>query len=210
MNVEPVYKYVTREVAQIILVNQTIRWSAPSLFDDPLDVARNLDLGFPLEQLEDALVAEIEEIYQSRNVEHVKENPLFYAVTKLLLASSSDEQLREMQRQLPELMRAGSIASEKHLEAMNATWKEMLPTMRILCFSRRKDIIPMWATYGENHKGVVLELHPQQSSDSPWLIAEPVTYSDQPFQMATPQEWARSVLGIEKTTFLRFSSATDV
>lgn len=198
MNNAPVFKYVTREVARIILANQTMRWSAPSLFDDPLDVARSFDLGFPLQELEDALAEELNAIYLSRDVEEFEGNPLFYAIAKHFIESGTEEQFKNFLLQTQNLFQAGLVASEKHLEALNEDWKEMLPQMRLLCFSKRMDIIPMWATYGENHKGVVLEFHPQTSSDSRWLLAEPVTYTDEPFQMATPKEWARSALGIEK------------
>ncbi len=40
------YKYVTAEVAKIILTTRRLRWSSPLLFNDPFDVTQELRLDF--------------------------------------------------------------------------------------------------------------------------------------------------------------------
>jgi hypothetical protein len=45
------YKYVTSEVAKLILVNRKVRYSAPSLFNDPFDTQIDLHFPFNLEDL---------------------------------------------------------------------------------------------------------------------------------------------------------------
>jgi len=189
---------MTTEVAAITLVNRTVRYSSPVLFDDPLDVARKLDLGFPIEDLEVALISEVKRMYAAKDFSEIRHNPLFKLLSETMSLRASPEVIEEFLATLPSLARSGSLNSNKHLEEMNVLWQEILPQMRILCFSGAVNIIPLWATYGDNHKGVALEFHVQEATDSPWLLAKPVTYTDDTMAIATPQEWARSIIGIEK------------
>lgn len=201
INDRPVFKYMSVNVAQIILVNGTIRWSSPTLFDDPLDVAREFDLGFPLEELEAAIIEELTYIYENQDLSHVQHNPVFRVVTELFNKHVPDNVKEEFYREIPKLLQKGSINSKKHIDELNEAWKSLIPEMRILCFSRRMNILPMWATYANNHQGAVMEFHPQRHTDSPWLLAQPVRYTDDPMAIASPKEWARSILGIEKIEY---------
>lgn len=38
------YKYMTAATAKIVLANKTIRWSAPSQFNDPFDIQFNMQI----------------------------------------------------------------------------------------------------------------------------------------------------------------------
>ncbi len=49
------YKYVTAEVAKIILATRKLRWSSPLLFNDPFDVTQELRLNFDAAELNAAL-----------------------------------------------------------------------------------------------------------------------------------------------------------
>jgi hypothetical protein len=194
---------MSAEVAHIVLVNQTLRWSSPTQFDDPLDVARVWDMGFPMEELEAALLHEINYIYENEDVSRINYHPLFRYLTEALITRAPKEAINFLREEIPELIRKGTIRTQPHIEELNKQWKNMIPEMRILCFSQRNDIIPVWATYGDNHKGVVMEFHPQEHTDSPWLLAESVAYTNKPMSLASPEEWARSILGIEKIDYGR-------
>jgi len=64
----------------------------------------------------------------------------------------------------------------------------------ILCTSTNKDNLLMWAHYADHHRGVVLELCPDQEKDSALLASRPVIYAAQrPVLYQTPREF------IEKT-----------
>jgi hypothetical protein len=191
-NHDPVFKYMSADVAQIVLVNQKIRWSSPTLFDDPLDVARVWDLGFSNEELQVALLNELDLIYQNEYTNNIR-----------VLAV-----INSLRQKIPKLFSERESRVYSHVEELNQMWKRMIPEMRILCLSRKCDIIPLWATYADNHKGAVMEFHPQKHNDSGWLLAEPVTYTDKRMSLASPKEWARSILGIEqidyKKIFIRY------
>lgn len=198
INTNPLFKYMSAEVAHITLVNSTLRWSSPVLFDDPLDVARVFDLGFPMEVLEQAVLKELDYIFDHKDVSHIQHNDLIKFITGFLNQNLSDEALAEFRGEIPDLLREGTSNSQKHIDELNTMWQKLIPEMRILCFSESKEVIPLWATYADNHKGVVMEFHPQAHTDSPWRRAQSVTYTNKPMSIATPEEWARSILGIEK------------
>ncbi len=158
-------------------------------------------MGFPMEELELALIHELEYIYENKDVSHISHHSLFRFVTELLLTKAPEEAVDTLRKEIPELIRQGTIRVQPHIEELNRQWQELIPQMRILCFSQRNNIIPVWATYGDNHKGVVMEFHPQRHTDSPWLLAKPVTYSNEPMSLASPREWARSILGIDTINY---------
>ncbi|NVJ64930.1 MAG: DUF2971 domain-containing protein [Gammaproteobacteria bacterium] len=197
----PLFKYTSAKVAETIVKNATIRYSSPVLFDDPLDVARSFDLGFPLEKLEAALVEEILKFIEKPDLRLMNLNPLFYLLGILFINGVPKESIERFKNELPALIREGTQSSQKYLDELNRIWKELVPQMRILCFSDKKDIMPLWATYGDTHKGAVLEFLPQETTDSPWLLANPVQYSDEKMLIATPKEWARSILGVERIDY---------
>jgi hypothetical protein len=197
INTLPLYKYMTIEVAQTVLVNRTLRWSSPVLFDDPLDVKRKFDLGFPIENLIPPIVEKLNYIYQNKDVSHVKHCPVLRLITDIFIKHAPEEAKQELYREISELVRSGVINSQKWIDELNSEWKKLIPEMRILCFSEKPDIVPMWANYGGNHSGVVIEFIPQKHTNSPWIVAEKVTYDDEPMLIATPEEWAMSALGIE-------------
>lgn len=194
---------MTIEVAQTVLVNRTLRWSSPVLFDDPLDAKRKFDLGFPIEDLVPPIVNKLNHIYQKEDVSHVKHNPIFRLTADIFIKHAPEEAKQEMYREIPELVRSGVINSQKWIDELNSEWKKLIPEMRILCFSEKPDIVPMWANYGSNHSGVAIEFIPQEHTDSPWRVAEKVTYTDKPMLIATPEEWAMSALGIEQLDYTK-------
>jgi hypothetical protein len=199
----PLYKYMTIEVAQIVLVNRTLRWSSPVLFDDPLDVKRQFDLGFPIEELVSPMIEELNYIYQNKDLSHIKNNSVFNYITSLFNERVPDEVKNEFYREILDLVRSGVFNSQKWVDELNKEWKKLIPEMRILCFSEKPNIVSMWASYGGNHSGAVCEFISQKHTDSPWLLAEKVTYTDDPMLIATPKEWAKSALGIEPLDYTK-------
>lgn len=45
------FKYMTAEVAALVLKNRTLRWSSPVLFNDPFDVPRELILDLDYQDI---------------------------------------------------------------------------------------------------------------------------------------------------------------
>ena len=56
--------------------------------------------------------------------------------------------------------------------------RTLLPFFRVLCFSSKCDVAPMWAHYADLHRGVVLKFRTNERGreSSPWIIAKKVDY----------------------------------
>jgi len=56
----------------------------------------------------------------------------------------------------------------------------LLPFFRILCFSSKCDVAPMWAHYADQHRGVVLKFRANDRgrASSPWINAQRIRYED--------------------------------
>ena len=57
------YKYVTTKTAKTILENGTLRWSSPSIFNDPFDVQFDLHLEFGQTKIVDLIADELWQLY---------------------------------------------------------------------------------------------------------------------------------------------------
>lgn len=64
-----------------------------------------------------------------------------------------------------------------------ATYKEIigeLPQLPVTCFSKSPEIIPMWAHYGQNHTGFVIEIDEEKLIDTlPDFRPDDVDYQDE-------------------------------
>ncbi|MFA5118811.1 MAG: DUF2971 domain-containing protein [Candidatus Omnitrophota bacterium] len=171
------YKYVSAEVAKIILVNQTLRWSSPLLFDDPYDVTRVLAADIKISEIQECLIDRI--IYLVKNdVElSLEMNPKLRFVLEHLRRSNRDD-VKEKICQAMQDSKTELLKESPGLDELRKMWKEMAPTFRILCFSARNNIMSMWDRCADKFRGVVLEFSCLKEFDSPWLIAEPVRYED--------------------------------
>lgn len=70
-------KYMTAEVANIVLVSNKLRWSSPLLFNDPFDVPRDFNLGFDTEELKQPLIDEMMSLVSAELLPDISDNPLF-------------------------------------------------------------------------------------------------------------------------------------
>lgn len=199
------YKYTSVEVAKIALVNRTIRWSSPIRFwkdNDPFDVPKELILGFQEEELLEALVDEITRIVQNPEVKLLHIKPKLDALVQDL-------------RAIPEELRKRFISEMRRLAPKNADpftvplyeflnyWKNLIPRMRIISLSEVNDSMPMWCHYADKHRGVVLALDCIEAIHSPWLIARPIIYQDDPPLLAK-EALIRSITGQQPFDYEQF------
>jgi hypothetical protein len=68
---------------------------------------------------------------------------------------------------------------EDNNRQMVATMRSMFSTYGIFCAAGQKDSLLMWAHYGDQHRGVVIELHPNMENDSALLASKSVNYSNE-------------------------------
>lgn len=169
------YKYVSSEVAKIILVNKTLRWSSPLLFDDPFDVTRVLAADIKPSEIQECLIDRLIDLIQN-NVELPSElKPQLRFIIETVRKSGRNDVKEEIINSFHD-SKNEPITESPALDELREMWKNMAPTFRILCFSARNDIASMWDRYANKYRGVVLEFSCLKELDSSWFMAEPVQY----------------------------------
>jgi hypothetical protein len=188
------FKYLSAEVAKIVLVNQRLRWSSPLLFNDPFDVKRDFDLGFDMEEIKEPLTREVVDLVSRKETVDLSRDPRVAWLISHLRREDRTEVRDIIIRELPTLIAGGIQRAINYLPTINKQWSEFLPQLRILCLSAVQDDVLMWSHYSDSHRGVVLEFQPQDDS-SFWWVSQPVRYQDAPPMLATKEEWVKSITG---------------
>ncbi len=183
---------MTAKVAKIVLVNHTLRWSSPLLFNDPFDVLRDFNLGFVIEEIIQPVVNEIIKLIYRRITSGTQSTPFIEKNWKRLQKPNSAQRDIILSSRLPKFIRH---VIKRNNDNSKKQWTKFIPEFRILCLSEIGDNILMWSHYSDSHKGIVLELQPINTLDSPLLIAQPVVYQDSPPILATKQEWINHITG---------------
>jgi hypothetical protein len=169
------YKYVTGEVAQIVLATRKLRWSSPGLFDDPFDVPINLELPFAPAELQVAVTQRIADMIESGTP---LREPRLAAMQQHLEQNRRDEVIAQIVAEFRSWPTAG--INLPTLTEIQQHWERLRPDMRILCFSEAPDITPMWSHYSDSRRGAVLEFDCDDEIDSALHVAREVTYRPNP------------------------------
>jgi hypothetical protein len=180
------YKYVTTETALKILTTRTVRYSSPVLFNDPFDTQTRI--GFDMEALEveqmlaeevwDLCHAEKEPVLHmaaplSRSVKRARD------VVKNSPTKMNKEGFLEWSKLKPEMVVARSIIEQQD-KRINDWWARAVKASRVFCVSEEWDNLLMWAHYGDDHRGVVIEFECLVELDTPLCVARKVQYVSRP------------------------------
>lgn len=190
------YKYMTAETAKIVLVTRQLRWSSPLLFNDPFDVTQELRLNFDEGQLNAALVERLALLVEQGNPSVSVKDLL---LTKLLRGAigASPEVRRKIAYELRQIITTPASEQTQAFKIVKETWREMVPTFRVLCLSELNDVTPMWLHYADRYRGIVLEFS-SVDIESAFLVARPVVYQDTAPAIADVNEWVSCMLGQRK------------
>lgn len=185
------YKYVTADAAKAILSSCTLKWSSPQLFNDPFDVPRRAKLPFTVDELQEAMREELIAVLEGRvQTVHPVLRHLYGALRNVADAHQRELLLDEVRTSLRNM----TPTSTKALEMFGDMWRQMVPTLRILCLSEVNDSPMMWAHYAENNKGAVLRFDVIDDLDTNLLLAHSVTYSPHDPTLPGKEVWARSLV----------------
>lgn len=175
--------------AALVLKNRTLRWSSPLLFNDPFDVPRELLFGVtPREVVEAAsrrLITLLDDPPQDSSLFGHKLQLIIEAVKKGL----SPELKESLVAGVREVAATLKPTSES-MDQLRELWRTWIPQMRILCLTESAGHSAMWFHYADKYSGAVLEFRCVDEVDSPWSIAEPVTYPSAKPEVYTADGWA--------------------
>ncbi len=183
------YKHTSATIAKTILVSRKLRWSNPSLFNDPFDVPRDICDRVDEDQLSDALVDRLNKLVLKQDLPNPEHHS--QATRKLLHAFSKADEAQKQQLigGFEESRRDPKITSGA-LKEIRKQWRSMYDDQRILCFTKRWDSASMWDRYSDGHSGALLEFACVDHLDSAWLVAKPVNYTDEPLHFNTTEGFA--------------------
>ena len=171
------YKYMTAETAKMVLQNGTLRWSSPSLFNDPFDVQFDLHIEYDHDRVAERAMQIVLDGYAGRApiVAGNLHGVLLSIMRERMPGAISEAELRKT---LTLGIYEGMEKAEARLPQVHNEIRAVIAGFKLLCFSEVFDNILMWAHYSQNHTGVVLELSCIEKLDSAWGAARPVKYMD--------------------------------
>ncbi len=187
------YKYTTAKVAKLILINKTLRFSSPLLFNDPFDVARKLKFAFSGKEVNDAFLEELICLIQTEKPSSLR-NPKLQALLQYSSSLTSNQResfIKDLENEIFPV-KLGESDSFKELQEK---WDEVLRFSRILSVAAEKDNPVMWWSYAKNYRGVVIELECVDIYDSPLLVAKEVEYSNAPLTIGSLDYWVKMITG---------------
>jgi hypothetical protein len=198
------YKYVTADVAKLILVNRTVRYSAPIRFNDPFDT--QIDLHFPFD-LEDLCEPTMERYLAAAN----SSTPLPNAdVDPRVLVMEKFRQVRDrigmsdrdLRVEFMPAIKAGIENLKKSLPEMHLELRNrFMNNVKVFCVSAICDNLLMWSHYADAHKGAVIKFLCLPHMDNPLCVAKPIVYSDNMPVLATLEEWIDSAFGFKSIDY---------
>ena len=168
----------------MILAGRKLRWSMPKLFNDPFDVPPEIFDGIDERSLRDALVDRINALVTNPDLPHPERHSM---MTRILLQmfKRADDNLKRQLISANEQSRSDPVSMSGGFRLIREQWRSMYGEQRILCFTERWDSASMWDRYSAGNTGVLLEFACLDHLDSAWLVAKPVTYSDDPLRCDT-------------------------
>lgn len=196
------YKYVSSHVAKIILATRKLRWSSPLLFNDPFDVTQELRLNFDEAELHATVGKEMANLLESCDPSYAPSRPLPKMLAAMMASLRDQPDLRHcIMADIghdPGPMTAGQFEAFAELKQV---WREIVPQLRVLCFSEVNDVTAMWLHYADKYAGAVLQFEAIDQLDSVFLAARPIVYQDGPPAISSKENWARCLWEIGPFTF---------
>jgi hypothetical protein len=170
------YKYMTPATAKVVLVNRTLRFSSPSLLNDPFDMGFDLQLHIDPKSLKPRV---LEAMWEA----HYAENPPLPANAYGRLVALVRPQFPRLDRQEFEGEFGDavdeSIVRMHSLEDFHGEIRKHMGATKVLCLTEAPDNLLMWAHYAAWNTGVVLRLRSLPEKDSMFGAAKPVRYTSE-------------------------------
>ena len=172
------FKYYTAESAKKTLLETTLKWSSPKLFNDPFDNQFNFQFEEPTEFASRQQTDEFLNIIASN--EPIRDGQFGTRTDEVrMLQQMFLKNQPNISTQDREYVSQGVMEGMHNLRAKESIYNqeihEILSDRSIFCMSETNDNILMWSHYADDHKGAVIEFH-AQLEDSAFLVAQRVRY----------------------------------
>jgi hypothetical protein len=171
------YKFMTIDTAKVVLETSSLRWSKPSLFNDPFDHQVSFEFPYSEKEFSNALAKKMEDvIYGPETFFH---HPTLFSKAMLGLREKRNAFSKE---EILEIIKRGCDGSAELSQEFQANINSLITNglnqSRLLCVSENKENVVMWSHYADSHKGVCIKLNCIEEVDNTLLAARPVEYSE--------------------------------
>ena len=193
------YKYLPVDEAVSLFTNHEFWYCCPLRFeqwDCRVDLLENLDL----DEARRALCQELEEFLCGATLP-----PAPYHPAGLLLQTLRTRQkpwtAREVEAEFGDLTADAFKDIDEHRSRIKEEQGSILRNVRVLCLSENKSSAEMWKQYSNKGRGVCIGFRYVAEIDNLLCEARRVKYVNEWPIIATPREWARHILFLERIPF---------
>ncbi|MGH7228399.1 MAG: DUF2971 domain-containing protein [Nitrospiraceae bacterium] len=191
-------KYMTDHVAVSVLDTLKVRWSSPTLFNDPFDLQTEIRFGFTTPEFMGALAAEVERLAFSAEEPKGDARNVIFLMIKALWMRREKLPRAEVSRTLKAPFETGGREIGRRLKAWNEEWRTYVTTLRLFSVAEEHDDLLMWAHYADRHTGAVLRLKCIPELDTALCAALPVIYADTLPVLGELDQWVRQMAGLTR------------
>ncbi len=188
-------KFCSAETGLKVLNSQSLRWSAPHLFNDPFELNHHSEPDFTPETLLTGMIKEAINLLFGPSEPTGKHNRLITAISRWRGEErfASEEEAEQVLKQL-----LGQIVQQQQ-EGINSylsAWQQFACSLRVCCFSDKPTNMQAWQRFADNHAGIALRF----SAGEDTALPEPrkVTYGTTPPQVSSLKEQIAVTYGREK------------
>lgn len=171
---EAFYKYMTYSTANIVLANQTLRWSTPAILNDPYDIQFDLRIGFDRDKVLNTALSKLWKSFTGELTGH-PDSQMTVAIN-FLRPSLRGIPKKHFFRKMEEGIKNSFSALDKGAPLLNQITREHLSTCKILCLTDSPTNQLMWAYYADSNRGVVLRFQNELGEDSQYQLAKQISY----------------------------------
>lgn len=187
------------ETAFKILQTRTLKYSSPSIFNDPFDTQTRIDFGFEVSELIEAFEEELYKmIHGLEEPVGDESNELFRHIKKVWhnARQSKRKMPRDILRQQTKSFNEETVRMcTESIKEMNNWWYRLSKASRILCLAEDQENLLMWAHYAKDHTGIVIKFKCLPELDTPLIAARKVDYSCKPPVMAELNDYVKHLTG---------------
>jgi len=184
------FKFCTAAGALQVLDSESLRWSSPVLYKDPLELDHNSRIGFDREILLQSAIKLASGMIFTADTPH-GDTPLINAIKRwrdegrFATPEEAEGVLKELLTKMVD-QRMGAISQT--LE----DWRHFNRHIRICSFCSRPDNVTAWDQFAEYHRGVCFrfDIHPHSTFNAP----KPIVYKEQRPQLADLRENIDTIL----------------
>ena len=202
-NRDAFYKFATLDGARAMIEHRTLKWSAPTLFNDPFDVQTRIVSGINCDRFSDRFT----ELYASIvNGEHLPD--YFDAARDIhrfahyVRTNFNEHQQREAIASFRDAAWETGSHADEHLAKFSNDISANLQHGRVFCMAEEINNVVMWSHYAQEHRGVGFKFRVLDEIDHIFLAAQPIKYVDSYVNLADSEGFADHLFGVKEMDLL--------